>query len=140
LTAPIDGNLWTVQAATGEYVRKGQELFSLVDCASAVVTATVSDRDFNELRLGDPVRFRVAGSGQTYGGRIAKLGLTSLDRSFAIAPQDSRRQVVVQLAELQHNTTDRCAVGRTGEVVFEGSGRGSPTRVVEALRRFLGLA
>ena len=139
LTAPIDGNLWIVQAAAGEYVRKGQELFSLVDCASVVVTASVSERNYNELRLGDPVRFRVAGTGHAYRGKISKLGLTSMDRSFAIPREDSRHQVVVQLAGLQQNSADRCAVGRTGEVVFEGRGHGSPLRVVEALRRFLGL-
>src|SRR6202049_1999017 len=52
LAAPIDGNLWTVQAASGEYVRKGQELFTVLDCSTVVVTAAVSERDYNELRLG----------------------------------------------------------------------------------------
>src|SRR5690349_6086324 len=32
LAAPINGNFWTVQAASGEYVRKGQELFTVLDC------------------------------------------------------------------------------------------------------------
>jgi multidrug resistance efflux pump len=140
LTAPIDGDLWTAQAAAGEYVRKGQELFALVDCASVVVTAAVAERDYNVLRLGDPVRFRVAGTEHTYSGRISKLGLTSLDRSFAITPEDRRHQVVVQSTDLLQNAADGCAVGRTGEVIFDGGRHNAPLRVVEALRRFLGLA
>jgi len=140
LTAPIDGNLWTVQAAAGEYVRKGQELFTIVDCATVVVTASVSERDYNELRLGEPVRFRVSGTGREYSGRIAKLGLTSTGRSFAIAPEERRHQVAVQLADLEHSTSDSCAVGRSGEVIFEGSGRGFAARLMETARRFLGLA
>ena len=122
LAAPIDGNLWTVQAASGEYVRKGQELFTVLDCSTVVVTASVSERDYNELRLGDPVRFRVSGSGRDYSGTVSKLGLTATGRSFAIAPEERRHQVAVQLADLQDS--DRCAVGRTGEAVFEGRGQG----------------
>jgi len=138
LAAPIDGNLWTVQAASGEYVRKGQELFTVLDCSTVVVTASVSERDYNELRLGDPVRFRVSGSGRDYSGTVSKLGLTATGRSFAIAPEERRHQVAVQLADLQDS--DRCAVGRTGEVVFEGRGQGPAGRLVEGLRHLLGLA
>src|SRR5436190_5016965 len=139
LTAPIDGNLWTVQAAAGEYVRKGQELFTVLDCSSVVVTASVSERDYNELRLGEAVRFRVAGSNREYSGTISKLGLTSTGRSFAIAPEERRHQVAVQLTDLKDDDSDRCAVGRTGEVVFDSHGHGV-ARFVERLRHLLGLA
>src|SRR5258708_4453888 len=60
LTAPIAGSLWTVQAASGEYVRKGQDLFTVLDCSTVMVTASVSERDYNGFRVGPPVRFRVA--------------------------------------------------------------------------------
>lgn len=140
LAAPIDGNLWTVQAASGEYVRKGQELFTVLDCSTVVVTASVSERDYNELRLGDPVRFRVSGSNREYSGTIMKLGLTSTGRSFAIAPEERNQQIAVQLDNLQDSPADRCAVGRTGEVVFEGREHGALGRIVERVRHLLGLA
>ena len=140
LTAPIDGNLWTVQASAGEYVRKGQELFTMVDCSSVVVTASVSERDYNELRLGEAVRFRVAGTGREYKGRIAKLGLTSTGRSFAISPEERRHQVAVQLFDIPAGESDSCAVGRTGEIVFEGNGHGRVARAVESFRHLLGRA
>jgi multidrug resistance efflux pump len=140
LAAPIDGNLWTVQAASGEYVRKGQELFTVLDCSTVAVTASVSERDYNELRLGDPVRFRVSGSNREYSGTISKLGLTSTGRSFAIAPEERRHQVAVQLTDLKDDDSDRCAVGRTGEVVFDTHGHGPVARFVESLRHLLGLA
>ena len=139
LAAPIDGNLWTVQAASGEYVRKGQELFTVLDCSTVAVTASVSERDYNQLRLGDPVRFRVSGSNREYNGTISKLGLTSTGRSFAIAPEERRHQVAVQLTDLKDDDSDRCAVGRTGEVVFDSHGHGV-ARFVERLRHLLGLA
>jgi multidrug resistance efflux pump len=140
LSSPIDGNLWTVQAAAGEYVRKGQELFTVLDCSTIAVTASVSERDYNELLLGEPVHFRVAGTGREYNGRITKLGLTSTGRSFAISPEERRHQVAVQLFDLPEGESDSCAVGRTGEIVFEGNGHGRVARVVETVRRFLGLA
>ena len=140
LTVPIDGNLWTVQAAAGEYVRKGQELFTVLDCSTMVVTASVSERDYNELHLGEPVRFRVSGSGREYSGKIAKLGLTSTGRSFAIAPEERHQQVAVQLLDLPEGDSDSCAVGRTGEIVFEGGGHGQLARIVERVRHLLGRA
>ena len=140
LTAPIDGSLWTVQASAGEYVRKGQELFTVLDCSTIVVTAAVSERDYNELRLGEPVRFRVSGTGRDYNGKISKLGLTSTGRSFAIAPEERRHQVAVQLLDLPEAGSDSCAVGRTGEIVFEGSGHGQVARIVETVRHLLGRA
>jgi multidrug resistance efflux pump len=139
LAAPIGGNLWNVQAASDEYVRKGQELFTILDCSTVLVTASVSERDYNELRLGDPVHFRVSGSNREYSGTISKLGLTSTGRSFAIPPEERRQQVAVQVPGLQESDSDRCAVGRTGEVVFGQHGNGLGTRFVEGLRHLLGL-
>ena len=144
LAAPIDGNLWTVQAASGEHVRKGQELFTVLDCSTIVVTASVSERDYNELRLGDPVRFRVVGSGREYAGTVSKLGLprpAAASRSRhknGVTRSSSSSLVAVQLAGLQDSDSDRCAVGRTGEVVFEGRGQGLVARLVEGLRHPLG--
>jgi len=138
LASALDGNLWTVQVATGEYVRKGQELFTVLDCSTVVVTASVFERDYNELRIGYPVTFRISGSSREYSGTISKLGLTSTERSFAIAPEERRHQVAVQLPDLQHSDSDRCAVGRTGEVVFEQHGGRFGARLVESLRHLIG--
>jgi multidrug resistance efflux pump len=140
LTAPIDGNLWTAQAAGGEYVRKGQELFTILDCSTVVITASVSERDYNELRLGDPARFRVAGTDREYHGEVSQLGLTSTGRSLAIPPEERHHQVAVHLVDLPKSSPDSCAVGRSGQLVFDGRGRGTGSRVVERVRRFLGRA
>jgi multidrug resistance efflux pump len=140
LTVPISGNLWTMPAVSGEYVRKGQDLLTVVDCSTAMVTAAVTDREFNELRLGDPVRFRIAGTTREYAGSIAKLGLASTGGTFAISPEEHRHQLAVNVPELKYSPDDACAVGRTGEVVFEGRGSGNTARIVALLRRSLGLS
>jgi multidrug resistance efflux pump len=137
LTAPISGNLWTMPAVSGEYVRKGQELLTVVDCSTAMVTASVTDREFNELRLGDAVRFRVAGTPREYAGSIAKLGLASTGGTFAISPEEHRHQLAVNVPDLKNSPDDTCAIGRTGEVIF---GNGDTARIVALLRRSLGLS
>ena len=136
LTVPVDGRLWGVQAASGEYVRKGQDLFTVLDCATVVVTASVTGRIYNELRLGDPVRFRVAGTGREYSGQIGKLGAGS---GLAIPPAGNY-QVVMAIPQLAASTEDACAVGRTGEVVFERNGPGFLARLVESLGSFIGFS
>jgi biotin carboxyl carrier protein len=133
LTAPVDGNLWSVDAEPGEYVRKGQDIMTVLDCSSAVVTASVAARDYNELRLGDPVRFRVAGTERAYDGHIVRLGSSA---TFAIPPVVGEHQIVVALSDLAASGEDGCAVGRIGEVTFKETGNSLPARLS---RRLLGL-
>jgi multidrug resistance efflux pump len=134
LAAPVEGQLWTVQAAPGEFVRKGQEILTLLDCATVMVTASVSERDYNELHLGDPVRFRVSGTGRDYAGRIAKLGSTA---TFAIPFDPGSHQLMVSVPQLSASPEDGCAVGRTGEVTFEGAGLGFTARLARTVRSLL---
>jgi biotin carboxyl carrier protein len=133
LTAPVDGNLWSVDAEPGEYVRKGQDIMTVLDCASAVVTASVAARDYNELRLGDPVRFRVSGTERAYDGHIVRLGSSA---TFAIPPVVGEHQIVAALSDLAASGEDSCAVGRTGEVTFKETGNTLPARLSQ---RLLGL-
>jgi multidrug resistance efflux pump len=134
LAAPVEGQLWTVQAAPGEFVRKGQELLTVLDCSTVMVTASVSERDYNELHLGDPVRFRISGSGRDYPGRIVKLGSTT---TFAIPFDPGSHQLVVAVPQLSTSSEDGCAVGRTGEVTFEDPGRSFTARLAKSVRSLL---
>ena len=116
LRAPVDGQLWTIEAASGEYARKGDDILTVLDCSTVVVTASASARDYNELQLGEHVRFRVSGSDREYVGQIIKFGSSP---AYAIPPPQGRQQIVVALFDLPANGEDGCAVGRTGEVTFE---------------------
>ena len=137
LTAPVAGRLWNIHVASGEYVRKGQDLFSVLDCTTVVVTASVSERDYNELRLGEPVRFRVSGTDREYAGQIVKLGAAA---GFAIPAVVGDHQVVARFPELAASTEDGCAVGRTGEITFDSRRHGLATWLVDAIRRFIGVS
>jgi hypothetical protein len=126
-----------VQAAPGEYVRKGQELLTVLDCSTVIVTASVSDRDYNELHLGDPVRFRVSGTDREYAGRIVKLGSNT---AFAIPFDPGSHQVIVAIPKLAASAEDGCAVGRTGEVIFGGSGASLAAKLARSLWSLLSIS
>jgi len=135
LTTPVEGQLWTLQAAPGEYVRKGQDILTVLDCSTVMVTASVSERDYNELHLGDPVRFRVSGTARDYAGRIVKLGSTT---TFAIPFDPGSRQIVVAAPKLSSSSEDGCAIGRTGEVTFEDNSHSFTAKLARSLRNLLG--
>jgi biotin carboxyl carrier protein len=118
--APVNGQLWTVEAGSGEYARKGDDILTVLDCSTVVVTASASARDYNELQLGDRVRFRVSGSDRDYLGQIVKFGSSP---AYAVPPPQGRQQIVVALFDLPADGEDGCAVGRTGEVTFEDAAR-----------------
>jgi multidrug resistance efflux pump len=137
LTAPVQGQLWTIEAAPGEYVRKGQDLLTVLDCSTVIVTASVSERDYNELHLGDPVSFRVSGTDRAYPGRIVKLGSST---AFAIPFDPGSHQIVVAIPKLAASTEDGCAVGRTGEVIFGDTGQSLTARLTRSLQSLLGIS
>jgi multidrug resistance efflux pump len=125
IATPTNGSVWEVLTAPGEEVRRGQELARLLDCSSAVVTATVAESVYNRLRVGQPARFRFREGGAELEGRVVHLtGMAAAPANFAITPSALIREsyrVTVAVPALSASPT--CNLGRTGRVVFaEGSG------------------
>ncbi|MBU8537496.1 HlyD family secretion protein [Falsiroseomonas tokyonensis] len=124
ISAPTRSILWELVAGPGEYVRRAQDVARLVDCTTTMVTATVRESLYNSLRVGDPVQFRLLGSGQVFAGSVARLagsGAESIYRSLAIGPsaeQLKRFDVALNVPVLPQDPELGCAVGRTGRVVF----------------------
>jgi multidrug resistance efflux pump len=131
IAAPAAGSVWEVLTAPGEEVRRGQELARLLDCSSAVVTATVAESVYNRLRVGQPAQFRFRDGGAELEGRIVHLtGMAAAPANFAIAPSALVREayrVTVAIPALSASPT--CDLGRTGRVVF-GPGSGTAAAAV----------
>jgi multidrug resistance efflux pump len=121
IVAPSHGSIWEVLTAPGEEVRRGQELARMLDCSSAVVTATVAESVYNRLRVGQPARFRFREGGPEMEGRVVHLtGMAAAPANLAIAPSALIREayrVTVAIPALSASPT--CNLGRTGRVVFE---------------------
>ncbi|HJU33428.1 MAG TPA: HlyD family efflux transporter periplasmic adaptor subunit [Hyphomicrobiaceae bacterium] len=120
LTSPVVGSVWEVMTAPGESVARGQDLVRLLDCSGLVVTATVGETAYNNLRIGDRARFRFRGDGKSYEGRILGLtGVATAAANLAIQPSALAKEpyrVTVGVPELAKAA--QCDVGRTGRVTF----------------------
>jgi multidrug resistance efflux pump len=139
LASPIDGQVWEVLVAPGEEVRKGQDLMRLLDCSGAIVTVTVRESVFNELRIGDQAQFRYAGQPARYNGTVVRMsGIASPPDNLAIQPSGISHggyRVAVSVPEL---ASAQCGVGRTGTVVFNSSGTGETWRSIrDAISMFV---
>jgi hypothetical protein len=86
-----------------------------------VVTATVGETAYNQLRIGDPARFRLRGESRDHKGRIIGLtGVATAPANLAIQPAALSKEpyrVTVALPSLA--TPGQCDIGRTGRVTFD---------------------
>lgn len=120
VVAPTSGRIWEVLTSPGEQVRQGQDLLRLLDCTGAVVTASVSEKVYNRLQLGDTAQFRFRDGHEFLNGTVIGLtGMSSVPANFAIVPSALSKEpyrVIVSIPEITSLTT--CMVGRSGKVVF----------------------
>ena len=121
IALPVSGRVWEVLTAPGEHVSRGQDLIRLLDCASAVITANVSESVYNRLQVGSPATFRPSSGGESYAGSVVNLtGSAGAPANFAIIPSTLVKEayhVTVAVPEIAQS--GECSVGRTGRVVFE---------------------
>ncbi len=136
---PASGRVWEILTAPGEHVSRGQDLARLLDCASAVVTANVSESVYNRLQIGAPVVFRPSAGGEDYAGTVVSLtGAAGAPANFAILPTALLKEGYhVTVAVPRIAESGQCDVGRTGRVIFQkGAAEASAT---SAEARALGL-
>ncbi len=120
IALPKRGRIWERLVTAGEQVRQGQELLRVLDCGEAVVTATVSEGNYNKLEIGDPADFSFRNGSEEYRGWIVGLnGLSAVPGNFAIDQRAMVREpfhVSVYVPELTQSRD--CGIGRSGRVVF----------------------
>jgi multidrug resistance efflux pump len=120
LSSPIDAQIWEVLVSPGEELRRGQDLLRLLDCSGAVVTTTVRESVFNQLRIGDKAQFRFTGQSALHDGQVIRTsGVASPPDNLAIQSTGSSSaayRITVSVPEL---ASSQCGVGRTGKVIFQ---------------------
>jgi multidrug resistance efflux pump len=125
IRAGVSGRVWEMMTAPGEHVNAGQELMRLLDCNSAIVTASVSESDFQKLQIGQRASFRPATGGKDYEGWIVDLtGLAAVPSNNAIKQQLlARAPYHVSLKFPDLASSPGCPISRAGRVIFN---TGSP--------------
>jgi biotin carboxyl carrier protein len=134
VNATVRGRIWEVLTANGEEVRVGQDLLRVLDCAGAVVTATVSEAVYNKLWIGQQTHFRLRGERTEYPGTVVGLtGLATAGSNLAIEQTALTREPYhVTIAVPGLAARSECNVGRTGQVVFDTSTAAAPETVKTA--------
>ncbi|HEX4892028.1 MAG TPA: HlyD family secretion protein, partial [Hyphomicrobiaceae bacterium] len=123
VSAAVRGRIWESLISPGEYVGKGQELFRMLGCETALVTATVGEGTYQRLRIGQRATFKPRGGGPILEGRIVSLkGPASGSGGLAIQKVFSADPYQVQLSFPRSADSTDCDIGRTGLVVFDDSG------------------
>jgi multidrug resistance efflux pump len=136
MSSPIDARIWEVMVSPGEEVRRGQDLLRLLDCSGAVVTTTVRESVFNQLRIGDKAQFRFSDQSNFYSGQVIRTsGAAAPPDNLAIqstGPSSAAYRVTVSIPEL---ALSQCGVGRTGKVIFQAAT--SSSGIMELVRNGL---
>lgn len=133
LQSPVTGIFWDVLQADGVNVQRGDPLLRIVDCSSTVVTLSVTERTYNDLAVGQPARFRLAGSSEVHDATVARLagsGAATIYQAMAVAPSQKhleRFDVALIVPALRDGGADNCVIGQTGRAFFE-------TRPLDGLR------
>ncbi|WP_409562974.1 HlyD family secretion protein [Hyphomicrobium sp. MC8b] len=122
--ASVNGRVWEMLTAPGEHVNAGQDLMKLLDCGSAIVTASVSETAYERLSIGQPATFTPRDGGPELHGIVVGLnGLAAVESNTAIQQSAlSREPYHVSLKFPELSKSFDCRVGRSGLVKFADGG------------------
>ncbi|MAW94768.1 MULTISPECIES: HlyD family secretion protein [unclassified Leeuwenhoekiella] len=89
ITAPIDGQLSSIEMQEGQFVQAGQALFYLVDTQNKWVVANFKETQLNDMKVGQKVSITVdAFSGEEFEGVITNFSPATGAR-FSLLPPDN---------------------------------------------------
>jgi multidrug resistance efflux pump len=130
LTLPADTVVWSVSASPGSVVAQGQTVLDLTDCKSRFVAVQLPEREFENIKPGDPASIRLIGSNERRQGYVRQvMGSAGRgdDRLFAAhVPVATAGNITVEVnlpPDKAHGDRNYCDIGRLAEVRFQ---RGAP--------------
>jgi multidrug resistance efflux pump len=126
LTLPPDHVVWSLPASPGSVVEQGQTVLDLADCARRFVAVELPEREFENIRPGDPASVRLIGS-DTWRQGIVRQVLGSAARAddrllAAQIPAATRGSITVEvsLPEITPAAQSKyCDIGRLADVRFQ---------------------
>lgn len=129
LDLPMRHVVWSVPATPGSVVTEGQTIIDFADCDNRFVTVELPEREFEEIKPGDPASVRLFGSDQWKIGRVVQVRGSAArgdDRLLAAqVPTPSRGNVTVDVSlpdeDARPARTRYCDIGRLADVRFHRS-------------------
>ncbi|MFN3623013.1 MAG: HlyD family efflux transporter periplasmic adaptor subunit [Hyphomicrobium sp.] len=140
LTLPPDHVVWSVPASPGSIVSEGQTVIDLADCDHRFVAVELPEREFENIRPGDPASVRLIGSTEWRDGYVRQVRGSAAradDRLLAAqVPQAARGYITVEVSLPDDGThaaqSSYCDIGRLADVRFQRR----PPAFVESASRF----
>ena len=121
IRSTVNGRVWEMLTAPGEHVNAGQDLVKLLDCGSALVTASVSETAYQRLAVGQTATFKPRDGGEELTGTVVSLnGLAAVASNSAIQQNALTREpyhVTLRFPDLLKHAD--CRIGRSGLVQFD---------------------
>jgi multidrug resistance efflux pump len=131
IRSTVNGRVWEMLTAPGEHVNAGQDLVKLLDCGSAIVTASVSETAYQRLAVGQTATFKPRDGGQELTGTVVSLnGLAAVASNSAIQQNALSREpyhVTLKFPDLAKNAD--CRIGRSGLVEFNTASTAAPSNL-----------
>jgi multidrug resistance efflux pump len=133
VNAPITGMVWNLHIAADGVVARNAPLADVVDCHNTFVEATVPERRYDDVQLGETVDVKLLGSSRTIAGTIhAVRGQSAVVNRESLAawlmPRRTREAMTVSVAidpeALQQVAKGVCQIGRSAKVYFAHTGVG----------------
>jgi multidrug resistance efflux pump len=126
LTLPPDHVIWSLPASPGSVVEQGQTVLDLADCDRRFVAVELPEREFENIRPGDPASVRLIGSGTWRQGVVRQVQGSAAradDRLLAAqVPAAARGNITVEVS-LPESTpaaqSKYCDIGRLADVRFQ---------------------
>jgi multidrug resistance efflux pump len=129
LAMPASHIVWSVAASPGSAVTEGQTVLDFADCGHRFVAVELPERDFEQIKAGDPAKVRLIGSNEWRDGKVRQVrgsAARSDERLLAAqVPAPNAGNVAVEVAISGDVTAADgngfCNIGRLAEVRFERS-------------------
>jgi multidrug resistance efflux pump len=144
--APSHGLIWNVRVTEGSEISRNDALADVVDCNHSFVEATISERTYDRIQIGQHVSVRLNGNSRRIDGivRSVRGSAANVDRSLRAAVlgrvNADAMTVVVELTHdgLMEATSSNCHVGRAAVVYFDNPDRkpGTIASVLAVIREF----
>jgi multidrug resistance efflux pump len=140
LTLPPDHVVWSVPASPGSVVTEGQTVLDLADCDHRFVAVELPEREFENIKPGDPASVRLIGSDAWRLGHVQQIRGSAAradDRLLAAqVPTPTNGSITVEVSLTQDGpaaNSSYCDIGRLAEVRFQ---RAAPAFVDSAKELF----
>jgi multidrug resistance efflux pump len=132
LTLPPSHVVWSVAASPGSAVVEGQTLVDFADCEHRFVVVDLPERDFEQIKAGDPAAVRLIGSNEWVEGKVRQVRGSAAradDRLLAAqVPTTGPGNITIEVSLVRGMTpadgNGFCDIGRMAEVRFQRSSFG----------------